>query len=690
MPRYLPILLVLFTHSIFAHSTRNVPVQYATIQSALNAAHSGDTILVQSGLYKENIFWPNTDSLMLISSAGALNTIIDGQLLGSVVTIANLRSMIDTATLIEGFTIQNGNINGYGGGIYILDASPRLSNLVIKGNSSLSCGGGVAVQNGNPIIENCTIQDNYMGASYGQGGGGVYVDSGNVQIRSTLISQNTSDKIGGGLLISSSQVQLINCLITENRADYGGGVASYSSTIVYAGTKIEANGVLDYTGNFDSGGGIYQSGGKIITLGNLYVENNEAVRGGGIYLDSYDDTLQNVTLIGNRARAYGGGLASLGCQAVISSLLVYRNQVDYSGTDYGGSGIAIFGPPSPQISNCIIAENLSPTGIGVFVGDGNPSFISCQIVSNSILATKVDYPNSFGPSFQSSNIISATTGGSSAIKLVSGAQISLHNSNLEGNGTALINSVNTFFADATHNWWGDSTGPYQSLQNISGKGDSVSSFVNFAPWLVLPDTTAPPIPVQKLRLVSTRENFISLSWESSMIGDLKGYKVFYKTDSSGYPYDANIDVGNVTDFKITGLIAEKKYFIAVIVYDLSGNESWYSNEVFATTNPSSRVETSVALFPNQYELGQNYPNPFNPTTTIRYGLPMQSHLKIKIYNILGQIVADLVNTEQAAGWNQVVWNSNVSSGIYFYRIEATGVGDATKHFIDTKKMLLLK
>jgi hypothetical protein len=61
-----------------------------------------------------------------------------------------------------------------------------------------------------------------------------------------------------------------------------------------------------------------------------------------------------------------------------------------------------------------------------------------------------------------------------------------------------------------------------------------------------------------------------------------------------------------------------------------------------------------------------------------------------IYNILGQVVKELINAEEQAGYQSVVWIANVSSGLYFYRIEATSKEDPSKRFIETKKMLLLR
>ena len=91
-----------------------------------------------------------------------------------------------------------------------------------------------------------------------------------------------------------------------------------------------------------------------------------------------------------------------------------------------------------------------------------------------------------------------------------------------------------------------------------------------------------------------------------------------------------------------------------------------------------------------YSLSQNFPNPFNPLTTIRFGIPTRSRVHLTIYNLLGQRVAELVNEEIGAGYGERSWNANVSSGLYFYRLEAVAVSDPNKRFVDVKKMMLLK
>lgn len=88
--------------------------------------------------------------------------------------------------------------------------------------------------------------------------------------------------------------------------------------------------------------------------------------------------------------------------------------------------------------------------------------------------------------------------------------------------------------------------------------------------------------------------------------------------------------------------------------------------------------------PDEFILKQNFPNPFNPSTEIKYELPFNSQVKLTVYDLLGNQIADLVNKEQAAGKHTVTFDaSRLTSGIYFYQIHAG-------EFISTMKMTILK
>jgi hypothetical protein len=103
--------------------------------------------------------------------------------------------------------------------------------------------------------------------------------------------------------------------------------------------------------------------------------------------------------------------------------------------------------------------------------------------------------------------------------------------------------------------------------------------------------------------------------------------------------------------------------------------------------PLTEIVTSVDNEPTQpteFALEQNYPNPFNPSTTFRYSIPTQSKVVIKVFDVLGNEVATLMDEEKSVGTYELTWNAeNLSSGIYFYQLKAG-------EFISTKKMILLK
>ncbi|MDZ7764849.1 MAG: T9SS type A sorting domain-containing protein [Melioribacteraceae bacterium] len=126
--------------------------------------------------------------------------------------------------------------------------------------------------------------------------------------------------------------------------------------------------------------------------------------------------------------------------------------------------------------------------------------------------------------------------------------------------------------------------------------------------------------------------------------------------------------------------------------DSDGNaDGVYIDDVVISVSPdgASSVEAGDQI-PKTFELSQNYPNPFNPSTTIKFGLPVNADVNISVYNILGQVVEVLADERMNAGSYSVSFDSKntLSSGIYFYRINAQGIDG--KNFVDTKKMILIK
>ncbi|MBN8568670.1 MAG: T9SS type A sorting domain-containing protein [Ignavibacteria bacterium] len=132
---------------------------------------------------------------------------------------------------------------------------------------------------------------------------------------------------------------------------------------------------------------------------------------------------------------------------------------------------------------------------------------------------------------------------------------------------------------------------------------------------------------------------------------------------------------------VTGFRRLGSYYGA-IVYNGTGNANVnYNGEDLVMVGVNGNSQTA-----KDYSLSQNYPNPFNPSTSIKYLIPVSGFVTLKVYDILGNEVASLVNANQNAGQYSVDFNTsnlNLSSGVYFYKL-------STGNFTDVKKMSLIK
>lgn len=161
---------------------------------------------------------------------------------------------------------------------------------------------------------------------------------------------------------------------------------------------------------------------------------------------------------------------------------------------------------------------------------------------------------------------------------------------------------------------------------------------------------------------------------------LRNYTIFVsRNDSPFVPW-----LSNITDTmaSFTGVSGTEYGFFSLSA-DNAGNIELAKSSAEATTLLTG-IDGIEQTIPADYRLYQNYPNPFNPVTVIRYELPVQSHVTLRIYNVLGQEVATLVDEVQVAGNTLVRWDARgVPSGVYFYRIQ-------TDRFVQTKKLVLIR
>ncbi len=186
------------------------------------------------------------------------------------------------------------------------------------------------------------------------------------------------------------------------------------------------------------------------------------------------------------------------------------------------------------------------------------------------------------------------------------------------------------------------------------------------------------VPVELTSFVgSSVDGNVVLNWNTATEINNSGFEIQKSMDRINFSNLAFVPgFGTTTEprsYSYTdNTVNNGKYYYRLKQIDFNGEFAY-----------SDIVEVDVAA-PNTFALSQNYPNPFNPTTIITYSLPQKSYVTLKIYDVLGNEAATLVNQTQSAGKYDVRYDaSGLSNGVYFYTITAD-------HFTSTKKMVLLK
>ena len=189
-----------------------------------------------------------------------------------------------------------------------------------------------------------------------------------------------------------------------------------------------------------------------------------------------------------------------------------------------------------------------------------------------------------------------------------------------------------------------------------------------------------PVPVELTNFkADVAANKVELRWLTATESNNSGFEVERKFEKGGAFQKVGFVNGNGTTTKANlytytdEVQATGNYYYRLKQVDFDG-----------TFEYSNTIEVVVNAIPGEYTLAQNYPNPFNPATSITYNIPENGYVNLTVFNLLGEKVADLVNTMQTAGTHTVNFNaSSLASGTYIYSLNVNGNSI-------TKKMSLIK
>jgi hypothetical protein len=192
-----------------------------------------------------------------------------------------------------------------------------------------------------------------------------------------------------------------------------------------------------------------------------------------------------------------------------------------------------------------------------------------------------------------------------------------------------------------------------------------------------------PVPVEFTSFIgNVISGRIHLDWETATEINNSGFSVQRSKDNTKFTDVAFVNGKGTTTTPSSYSYLDKsvlsgKYFYRLKQVDFGGSTTY-----------SKSVEVDLGL-PKDYSLEQNYPNPFNPSTTIRFALPINAKVSLKIFNTLGQEVATVLNADLEAGIHETIFNSSaLSSGVYFYSLKVQGTNSS--NYTSTKRMILMK
>ena len=659
-----------------------VPTDYATIQTGINAAVNGDTVLVADGTYFENINFKGkaitvVSHVLLDSDTTHINnTIINGSKpsyadRGSVVSFV---SGEDTTSVICGFTITGGTGSLYdsntrvGGGIYCKNSGARIAhnNIVCNSLTDQYCGGGGIgswpIENvRHLVIENNLIESNSINAVNGANGGGIRFTQGRIinnKINSNSSHSHAGFATGGGISAACGETPNRTLVkIFDNEINYNHAI---SDQYMYSGY----------------GGGVDILWCDIELVGNVITHNlvggPDLILGGGARLWGPKDIClvkENIISFNSfmNGHCVGGGMDVAHC----SGIIVQGNRFEGNKGSDGGGLVSGHNRGYCVISDNEFIDNTADWGGGLSEWDNTQQ----TVMNNLFLQNKAFYGGG-GYSSGDSDILFANN---ILIKNESrrGGGADFEHFNFEVPPNARIIN-NTFTENVADTAGGIFIWDYKIIaMNTICWGNEAS----FAPEVMVQGDEF-HVAYSDIRFGSDSirvKDGGTLNW---LEGNIDSDPMF--SDSLTLLNSSPCIGAGVISFNIEGMM----YYCPET--DFAGN----SRPDPAVSNPDigaweSPLATEVMnLYQNEisksYFLAQNYPNPFNPSTTIEFAIPKAAFIILKVYNLLGEQIATLIEEKCEAGIHRFDWNARgLASGVYLYRLEA---GD----FMQSKKLILMR
>jgi len=491
------------------------------------------------------------------------------------------------------------------------------------------------VQNDTSKIIYCKLQySKALGTDWTLNAGGAIclIDFDKVKISNSNFSYCSATRAGGGIYIWKSELRMTNSNFQNNWATLGGGIAGLNSALSLDNCMFSKNHAATNSGAIDFDfdtliSPIYQFN----AVNSRFIENSANQYYGAIKILQPETGVSLVNVFIDKCEFDNNSSTRSGAIRLDGNIQNFVISNSSFSRNIAGtqSACAFWRGASGKIYNCLFDSNITLTGLGSLLlsNNSNVDFINCTIVNN----------------------IGVTSGG-----------LKIQNKST----SKVINSI----------FWGNY--PDQiSLQ--SPDASSVSSiYLNYNDIQFGIDSIKLYDPISVL------------NWG---VGNIDSYPVFLDTLNSDYHLQ---NVSPCIGTGIDSIEIEGMWYYCPLT-DIEGNPrpgpvgSMPDMGAYESPFPVG-IEDDLGI-PSVYALYQNFPNPFNPGTKISWQSPVGSHQAIKVFDVLGNEIATLVDEYKPAGKYEIEFNAEkLSSGIYFYQLKVYPANGGTGSFVETKKMILLR
>ncbi len=469
---------------------------------------------------------------------------------------------------------------------------------------------------------------------------------------STIIDANNACRV---IYLDNDDALTLKLLTIKNglnsAGQSGGGIYSFGHLVIEDCTISDNTSIG--AGTLNGGGAIYSR--SYLSMKRCTISNNTSAKeGGGIFAQSgsYTTRIVNCTFSNNSADSRGGGIFFNQCETAILTNVTIANNISIG----AGGGVFTYMNSDDYfwIKNTIIANNSGST-TDDFNHEGSGS-----IANNGYNIVEIQSGSNFSDGVNNCHVGAGTYNISEALAT---------NSSTNGTKTLATTSGSDAIDGGNSATAGQNEPPSTDQRGVARNGDTDIGAYEY-------DGV---VPVELTSLTATPINaVVVLNWTTATEVNNYGFEVL-KTLSGAEAWetigfvDGHGNSNSPKDYSfIDQSVAERSRSYRLKQIDFDGAFEY------------SDVVTVEMELSKDFKLVQNYPNPFNPTTSIAFTLPTKGFVTLKVYNTIGEEVAELLNKNIEAGNHNVIFSaSNLPTGAYFYRITAD-------NFSETKKMLLIK